>query len=170
MEKNGVGPRKKSVARLVACQALFTYYDRNSSDRNIKSILKSIGEYYIEDSFYGKYSRIIRNYLDRSDFIVNLLEGVIANVEELDSMISNFLHKPLTLETLDGVVLQSLRLASFELKNYPKTDVGVIVSEYVDIVSEFYGGAYTAFTNGILDKMGKYLRENSKNWEQLRKN
>jgi transcription termination factor NusB len=134
------------------------YYDGNNDDRDIASIVKTINEYYIRDKFCGKYHSKNFNSVYRNEFTMSLLNGVIASVEHLDSLIASFLHKPFTINTLDSIVLQTLRLATFEFENYPNTDANVIVSEYVDIVSEFYGGTYTSITNGILDKIGKYLK------------
>ena len=151
---------KRSVARFVACQALCMYFDKNNENKDINFILNAIGKYYLETNFLDKNNK--NKYVDVKDdeFTINLIIGVIDYYEEFDIIIEKFLNKQDTVETLDDVILQSFRLAIFELKNYVDTDKNVIINEYVDIIAEFYEGVYVTFANGILDNIALYLREN----------
>ena len=151
---------KRSLARFVACQALCMYYDKNNDSRDINSILTAIIEYYVKDNFSDKSKK--NKYIDlkEDDFTINLIEGVIGNHQEFDLIIEKFLQKQDTIQTLDDVILQSFRLAIFELKNHLDIDKNVIVNEYVDIIAEFYDGVYVTFANGVLDNMASFIRDN----------
>ena len=144
----------------MACQALCMYYDENNKDRDLDSILAAIVEYYIKDNFPdgSKKNRYVN--LKSDEFTINLVKGVIDNCQEFDPIIEGFLQKQDTVQTLDDVVLQSFRLAIFELKNHSDIDKNVKVNEYVDIVAEFYGGVYVTFANGVLDNIASFIRDN----------
>lgn len=150
---------KRSLARLVACQALCMYYDKNNENRDINSILAAIVEYYVKDNFLDKSEKNRYINLKDDDFVINLVKGVIDNYQEFDLTIEKFLQKQDTVQTLDDVILQSFRLANFELKNHLDIDKNVIVNEYVDIIAEFYDGVYVTFANGVLDNMAGYIRD-----------
>lgn len=151
---------KRSLSRLMACQALCMYYDKNNENKDVNFILEAISQYYIKNTFLDKSKK--NRYIDvkDSEFTINLINGVIDNYQEFDLIIEKFLQKQDTTQTLDDVILQSFRLATFELINHLDTDKNVIVNEYVDIVAEFYDGAYITFANGILDNIALYIRDN----------
>lgn len=151
---------KRSLSRLMACQALCMYYDKNNENKNLDFILDVINQYYIENILSNNLKK--NKYIDvkNSDFTTSLVNGVINNYQEFDSIIEKFLQKQDTIETLDDVILESLRLATYELKNHKDTDKNVIISEYVDIIAEFYDGVYITFANGILDNIALYIRDN----------
>lgn len=150
---------KRSLARLIACQALCMYYDKNNEDKNINSILKSINKFFVEDNFLDKNNNNKYTGLCEDQFTSNLVEGVIENSEKFDTTINELLQKQDTTENLDDIILQSFRLAGFELENCREIDKNTIINEYVDIVAEFYDGIYIKFANGVLDSLADYIRE-----------
>ena len=150
--------KKLSVARLMACQALCMYYDENNSNKNIDDILESINEYFIKKEFVDKDNNNDYDQIFKDEFVHNLINGVINNSKEFDELINKFLQKQNTTETIEDILLQSFRLAIYELK-YTNTDKNLIVNEYVDIVSEFYDGVYISFSNGIIDNIALNIRE-----------
>lgn len=149
---------KRSLARFIACQALCVYYDRNNEDRDINSLVDSIEYYFVRENFLQENGN--NRYLDvgKNEFMLELIGGVIAQTTQLDDIINGLLNRQDTVEGLDDVILQCFRLAGFELLNHPQTDGGTIINEYVDIVAEFYEGAYIGFANALLDSMAKLLR------------
>lgn len=149
---------RKSVARLIACQALCVYYNENNENKNIFDILSSINQYYIEDKFSDENGNCLYNKVFKSNFVHNLVKGVIVNSEKFDVIINDFLQKQDTTGTIDDVILQSFRLAIYELK-FTDTNKNVIVNEYVNIIAEFYDGIYITFSNGILDNIASYIRD-----------
>ena len=149
---------KKSVARLLSCQALCMYYDNNIEDKNIEHILLNINNYYILDKFNFPDGKNEYKNLFKHEFVKQLINGVIDNKDEIDFIINKLLNKSDTTETLDSVLLQCFRLAAYELKN-SDVDKNVIINEYVDIVAEFYDGIYVSFANGILNNLGLIIRD-----------
>jgi transcription termination factor NusB len=147
---------KKSLARLVACQVLSLYYDPMNADKSIESLLDIVSEHYVAVDFRDEDGK--NRYLGvcRGKFVLSLLEGVLANQEKIDSRISASLHSGHSLGSLDRVLLQSLRLACFELMDSAIARK-IIVSEYVDLVAEFHDRACTAFANGVLDRMASEI-------------
>lgn len=150
---------KKSLARLIACQALCMYYDVNNEDKNISNILNTININFIKNIFFGKeYQNVYMN-----KFVYSLINGVIENYKEYDVLINKTLDKQDTVETLEEILLQVFRLAIFELKNF-NIDKKVVINEYVDIVGEFYNNVYVNFANGVIDSMATAIKcENKKN-------
>jgi N utilization substance protein B len=163
-EKNNLS--KKSLMRLIACQALCMYYDINNDDKDISNILKNINIYYMKSNFgENRYTN-----LHKKDFTIELVNGVIKNDKEYDTIINRFLDKQDTVETLDDVLLQSFRLAIFELQK-TTADKKVIINEYVDIVAEFYNKIYVNFVNGILENIADEIRgENKKDIKEKEQN
>ena len=149
---------KKSVARLLSCQALVMYYDTNVENKNIDNILSSINEYYILEKFNGENGKNSYKNLFKHEFVKQLIEGVISYQKEIDPIINKLLNKNDTTETLDTILLQCFRLAAYELK-FSDVDKNVIINEYVDIVSEFYSGIYISFANGILNNLALIIRD-----------
>lgn len=162
MEKQNIKLKllsKRSLARLIACQALCMYYDKNNEDKNVNSILKAINSFFVEENFLDKNNKNKYKGLCEDQFTLGLVEGVINNPEKFDKIINELLQKQDTTENLDDIILQSFRLAGFELENYLEIDKNTITNEYVDIVAEFYDGIYVKFANGILDNLANYIRD-----------
>ena len=149
---------KKSVARLLSCQALVMYYDKTIEDKNIDNILSTINEYYILENFNSSTGKNNYKNLFKHEFVKQLIEGTIKNQKEVDPIINKLLNKNDTTETLDTVLLQCFRLAAYELK-FSDLDKNIIINEYVDIVSEFYNGIYINFANGILNNLALVIRD-----------
>ncbi|MDR1425824.1 MAG: hypothetical protein LBI70_02420 [Rickettsiales bacterium] len=143
---------KKSVARLIACQVLAMYYDQNNEDKDIESLSRMVNDHYVEDALRDTDGKNIYQGIYRGRFTLNLIQGVIIGREKFDDKIKNLLRDGSSINSLDSIVLQSLRLACFELSNFT-TARKIIISEYVDIVAEFCDKNCTDFTNGVLDRM-----------------
>ncbi|MDR1498823.1 MAG: transcription antitermination protein NusB [Rickettsiales bacterium] len=156
--------QKKSLIRLIACQALCMYYDINNEEKSIDKILKSINDHYVEVEFPGGQ----HNDLYKKAFTSNLINNVITNSTEYDILINKFLDKQYTTETLDDILVQSFRLAIYELKN-TAIKKSIIINEYVDIVAEFYNDVYVNFANGILDNIAAEIRDGGQKKESIKK-
>lgn len=152
---------KKSVGRLIASQALCIYYNENNEDKDLLNILNSINKYYVTEHFTDEDGDNIYLKVYNSNFVLDLINSVIRNVEEYDDLINEFLDKQDTTGTIDEVLLQVFRLAIYELKS-GKTDKNIIINEYTDIVAEFFDGIYITFANGILDNIATYLTTGEK--------
>lgn len=86
-------------------------------------------------------------------FMNSLFEGVVANQEKIDALISEF-ARGWTIDRLSRVDLAILRLAVYELieKEIP---AAAIISEAVTLASEFSGEKAPAFVNGVLGSISR---------------
>ena len=155
-EKNK--PIRRSVARLISCQALHMYYDPSVEDKNIDNILKYINEYYVKENFKREDGKIEFLDLYKNKFVKELINGVIENKDEIDVLINKLLNKTDTTETLDSILLQCFRLSYFELKNYEIKKENII-KEYVDIIAEFYNDNTINFANGLISNIASIIRD-----------
>lgn len=88
-----------------------------------------------------------------SEYMNRMFEGVVANVETIDSKISEF-SRGWSLERLTRVDLSILRLGTYELMlgKYP---AGVIINEAVELANEFSTDKAGAFINGVLGNISR---------------
>lgn len=89
---------------------------------------------------------------DQAEYIRTVVEGVVAHVEEIDALITQY-AKGWTVERISGVCLALLRLAVYEMKYMEDIPAGVSVNEAVAIAKKFDGEESLAFVNGILGHM-----------------
>ena len=89
---------------------------------------------------------------DQADYIRTVVEGVVAHVEEIDALITQY-AKGWTVERISGVCLALLRLSVYEMKFMDDIPAGVSVNEAVALAKKFDGEESLAFVNGILGHM-----------------
>ena len=88
------------------------------------------------------------------DFMNALFEGVVANVDQIDAMLSSYL-RGWKLERLTRVDLAILRLGAYELMS-GKNPTSVVINEAVELANQFSGDNAAPFVNGVL---GTFARE-----------
>ena len=93
------------------------------------------------------------------DFFDDLVKGVDARREELDSLISANLAKDWALPRLDKPMKAILRAGAYELTARADVPTGSVISEYVDVAKAFYDARETGFVNGLLDAVAKAVRK-----------
>lgn len=100
------------------------------------------------------------NITDESKrFAVELIEGVISNIEKLDSMIRIY-SKNWKFERLSIIDKSILRLAIFEMIFKKDIPAVVTINECIELGKTFGGENSGQFINGILDAVNKHeLRE-----------
>ncbi|MBO8434765.1 MAG: transcription antitermination factor NusB [Tyzzerella sp.] len=86
------------------------------------------------------------------EFILRLVDGVRANVEEIDSLI-NSVAKKWNTTRMNSIDLTILRLAVYELKFDEETPDRVVINEAVELTKEYSPDGGPAFVNGILGKL-----------------
>ncbi|MDR0571353.1 MAG: hypothetical protein LBG48_00710 [Rickettsiales bacterium] len=148
---------KKSIARLVICQAVHMFFDVYNEEKNPNNILNIIDDYYVSSEFAGTGKGLCN-----SKFVFGVVEYVINNVENIDKKIKQYLVKEEPIETLDSMVVQILRVAIGEAEVYQKLSKNIIINEYVDIAGEFFNNIYISFINGVLTNI---FNNNSKGKE-----
>jgi len=147
--------RKRSVARLLAVQALYQI-ELNRSVPGVPGIDAVIGEFVkhrlgqeIEGENYGE--------ADRSLF-VDIVRGASSRQEDIDPMLSSALSDEWPLPRLETILRAILRAGTYELLARPDIPPRVIISEYVDVAHAFFAGKEPAMVNGVLDKLAHVLR------------
>jgi len=144
---------RRTVARLVAIQTLFQYhfYDNKIA---LENILNDTIEFYIKEEYGDKsdYEKIID-----LDLTKTLIYGVDKNIEKIDKLIKDKLKAGNTINGLQGVVKEILRLATFELQNMRDISAKIIINEYVDLTAYFGEKSHIALANGILDNIAKEI-------------
>ena len=87
-----------------------------------------------------------------------IIKSVIANREAIDALISSHLKKNWSLDQLNKVDKNILRLAIAEFK-FPaadeKPDCAIVINEAVKLAKTYGGDRSYRFINGILDKIFK---------------
>jgi len=136
----------RHLARSIALQSLYEW-DFFKEEKNCKEITKR----NIEE-FAGKS--------DDNDFIYQLVEGVIANIEELDKIISAAAPE-WPLEKITTVDRNVLRIGLFELIYGNKEEVPpkVAINEAIELAKGFGGSSSGRFVNGILGTVYKEMEE-----------
>lgn len=92
--------------------------------------------------------------IEVNDDVRSFVEGVLANTDELDTIISSYSPRR-ALSRIPRVNLILLRMAIYEIKFTPQTPINVAVSEAVGISQRYADQEDTAFINGVL---GAYTR------------
>lgn len=86
-------------------------------------------------------------------FMNGIFEGVVANQEKIDALISEF-ARGWTLDRLSRVDLAILRVAVYELMR-KETPAAAIISEAVSLASEYSSEKATSFVNGVLGSVSR---------------
>lgn len=111
-----------------------------------------------ESMFGGEPEESLGLYSDNmepvGDFAKSLYNGVVAESEELDKIIEQYLTG-WKLNRISRVNLAILRLAVYEIKYVEDVPVSVAINEAVELAKTYSGAEDAAFVNGIL---GAYVR------------
>jgi N utilization substance protein B len=145
---------KKSVSRLMAIQILFQYDFYNKS-KKIEDIKEEMLDYYLinfEDDVKSYRSKIDKKHLN------NIIANIVQSLTILDQEIEEFLGPEFTLQKIENITKQILRVAIFEIKYFDKIPTKVIINEYTDIASSFDGESKVQFVNSILENIAKKNR------------
>jgi len=85
-------------------------------------------------------------------YTVRIVEGVVAHLDEIDSLISDCADG-WALERMPAVDRNLVRIGVFELRHVDEVPSAVALSEAVALASELSTDASPAFVNGLLAKI-----------------
>ena len=145
----------RSLSRLAAVQTLFQY-DFNEK-MNIEE-LKSINDIDVSEVYetIKKFNNGIKEYdglrLDK-DWFLKLVNPVFNNKNKIDTILAGFLNEDWSIERMDHTLINILRCAYIEFKDFSKTPSKVIINEYTNIAASFFNRKEVNFVNGVLDKV-----------------
>ena len=87
-------------------------------------------------------------------YSVQLAEGVVEHRVEIDELLRDH-ARGWSLERMPAVDRALLRLATYELLHEQEVPVGVVISEAVELASEFSTDDSGRFVNGVLSAIAK---------------
>ena len=138
----------KKNSRKIAVQAVFQFF---FSNEDANKVLDEFHEYRVKENAYCRLKYDI-------NFLNKIVRGVFNDKEEIFSLIEECLSKEWMLDRVDPTMQAILSLAIYEFKNYPDTPTNVVINEYVSIARLYLDDSNTGFVNGVLDKIGKKLK------------
>ena len=140
----------RSAARLAAVQAL---YQKQMEKTPLAQLLHEFHHHRlgaeIEDEQYHDAE---------IDFFDDLVAGVDARLEEIDTLITDKLASGWSIERLDKTMLQILRCGTYELLARKDVPVASVINAYLDVAHAFFDARETRFANGLLDALAKQAR------------
>ncbi len=140
----------RSAARLAAVQAL---YQKQMEQTALTRLLDEFHQHrlgqQIEDDHYAEAE---------VDFFDDIVSGVDARLEEIDTLIEGKLASGWTTTRLDKTMLQILRCGSYELLARADITKRTVISEYIDVAHAFFDEKEAKFVNGVLDAVAKTVR------------
>lgn len=147
---NSPKSKSRSAARLAAVQAL---YQMDMEDVGLARLLNEFHAHRlgqeIEDAQYVEAD---------IDFFDDLVAGVDARREEIDTLIETNLGEQWKIGRLDKTMLQILRAGSYELIARADVPTAAVIDEYVDVAHAFFDKKDARFANGLLDAVAKERR------------
>jgi len=128
---------------------------------------------YAKDLGNDKMELQLNDYLEerrikgqKAEFAKFLFNGVIENLEKIDTIIREHLTKEWELERLDNIDKQILRLGVYEII-FTDLPYQVVINEAVEIAKLLSTLNATKFVNGMLDNIAKEYDEKAKQNETL---
>lgn len=152
-EKDELRPasiRRRAAARIAAVQTLYQQWGSQHpltdvvasfQDRFLPDLLKEFNLSHLNDQHYTR-----------------LVFGVDARRAVMDGHISNYLGKDWTIERINQIDLDILRLAILEFEDLPDIPARTIISEYSAIADSWE--VDTAYISAILDRLAHQFRPN----------
>jgi len=128
-------PDRRRGARELALQALYSMHMNGASAVEVQA------QFLADQDFKNADKRMFGQ----------LLRGVAAQTESLDSMIEQHLDRKLT--ELDPIELAVLRLGAFELTDSVAVPFRVVINECIELGKVFGATDGHKYVNGILDKL-----------------
>ena len=138
----------KSLTRYAAIQALYNFnYSKDLND--IKNFLTTNKGFLIDSNFEINFKKTKMNKV----FFLKIIDFIGKEKKNIDELINLNLSDGWSLSRLPKVQLAILRVAVAEMMIYPKTSIGIIISEYIMFTESFFTDKEFSFTNAILEKI-----------------
>jgi len=131
--------KSRHLARQIAFQFLFKKDQDSTSqtEQATEAEIESHFEHFKVDSELKSFAR-------------ELILGTLKSIREIDALLQTTIQK-WKVSRLSAVDRNILRMAAFEVKNYPGTPKNVILNEAIELAKEFGDQDSYGFINGILD-------------------
>ena len=152
----GAGGRRRN-ARLAAVQALYQIElsdtPADAPDR-IERVIREFARYRLGQDIDGEEI----GEADE-DLFADIVRGATARRAELDGVLARALSADWPIERLEAILRAILRAGTYELVARTDVPARVVISEYLEVAHAFFSGKEPALVNGVLDRLGRLLRE-----------
>lgn len=142
--------QQRTNARLAAVQALYQFE------------MEKTAQAMLLDEFHRHRlgAEIDEDQYNKADvaFFDDVVKGVIARRDEIDTLLSEKLAEGWSLPRLDRTMLQILRAGAYELLARADVPTPAVITEYVDVAHAFFEQREAKFVNGVLDAVSKVVR------------
>ena len=136
---------------LLLIQVIFMTLNRNDARIKAMTILYQINLYKKNKIEYN-LDEVINDNLEQSDDFVNtLVNGVLTNEEELDTLANKYLNN-WSLSRLGLTDQAIIRIALYELL-YTDTPPKVCIDEAIELAKDYSDDKVVGMINGVLDKV-----------------
>ena len=139
-EHNALAAQRRK-ARHYGLQALYQWTLSGASPSDIEA------EFRVDNDF---------THTD-GEYFSAVLKGVVDDVDGLESLFEPALDR--TLDELDPIERNLLRLGTFELRDRIDVPYKVVISEAVALAKKFGATDSHRYINGVLDKVARELRQ-----------
>ena len=139
-EHNALAAQRRK-ARHYGLQALYQWTLSGASPSDI------VAEFRVDNDF---------RHTD-GEYFSAVLNGVVDDVDGLESLFEPALDR--TLDELDPIERNLLRLGTFELRDRIDVPYRVVISEAVALAKKFGATDSHRYINGVLDKVARELRQ-----------
>ncbi len=150
----------RTVARLAAVQAL---YQMEVAGVGVEAVVREFSDHRFGASLESddeKSGAVVDQLADADEaFFADIVRGVVAQQQEIDTAVSKRLATNWRLERLDATLRATLRSATFELMYRPDVPTEVVLDEYVEIAKAFFAKTDSGFVNGALDAVSRDVRD-----------
>lgn len=142
---------RHSAARLAAVQALYQIDITGAMPGTVidEFVKHRLGPADIEASRGAKANETLFR---------DLVHGACDRVVEIDGRLGPLLAKGWSIERIEVILRNILRLGALELLTRPEVPASVVIKEYVDLADAFFSGAEPGVVNAILDRLARDLR------------
>lgn len=93
-------------------------------------------------------------------YTVQLVEGVAGHIDELDGLIGNY-SEGWSTGRMPAIDLALIRIAVYELAHEADVPTSAVLSEVVELVSEYSTEKSGKFVNGVVARIAEELRPGS---------
>jgi N utilization substance protein B len=143
-------PSRRHAARLAAVQALYQWQEGQHSPEEIIEQFVTVRTNEVGEAG-------MRRDADKPLF-KDIIEGVAAHKNELESLITAALAHDWTWQRVDRLVRAMLLAGVYELKHRLDVPARVSINEYVEVAHAFYDQGEPTFVNSVLDRVAREVR------------
>lgn len=145
------GTVRHSAARLAAVQALYQIEITGA-------LTGSVIDEFVEHRLGAADVEASRGARANEALFRQLVRGAAVRGSDIDERLAPLLAQGWSIERIDVILRNILRLGAFELMARPEAPARVVVKEYVDLADAFFSGGEPGVVNAILDRLARELR------------